>query len=90
MDQRIPSDPMDMDALHGINARGHDDQNWATRFACFIDLWNNRLNNVSSGPLLQRPLHSRSEYIQWYILRTRRWIGHEGARLGATVMLNTV
>ncbi|KAF1892092.1 hypothetical protein Lal_00036447 [Lupinus albus] len=80
MDQSIPQDPVDCAKLHKIDLRGKSDYNWPHKHRRWIQMWNDRENYVVNGlPNTVLMLHHYSQYMQWYLPRTRRYISREGS-----------
>ncbi|XP_020208668.1 uncharacterized protein LOC109793607 [Cajanus cajan] len=65
--QDVPSPPNNLDNLHNIDMRGRQDENWVTRHAQWIDIWNNRREHTLMGHPMQGPLFHTREYMEWYM-----------------------
>jgi hypothetical protein len=87
MDQPIPFAPMDMSRMHKVDLRGKNDVNWPDKHAKWVQLWDDRENYLAFGPPISQPLYQYSQYMQWYLQRTRKYIGRLGAISIGTVNL---
>ncbi|KAF1891149.1 hypothetical protein Lal_00001290 [Lupinus albus] len=79
MQQSIPKDPPNFDKLHMTDLRGKNDYNWSQKHNRWIEKWSNWENYVIDGIPDIEPLYHYSEYIQWYLQRTRKYISPQGA-----------
>ena len=77
--QIIPDDPPNLDQIHDIDMRGRTNIFWPHHHRHWIVKWNHWNNYIVHGEMDQGLLHENSEYMQWYIRRTRRYISREGA-----------
>ena len=59
--------------------RGRTDIFWPHHHRHWNLKWNHWNNYIVHGEMDQGLLHENSEYMQWYIRRTRRYISREGA-----------
>jgi len=88
MDQAIPFPPMDMSKMHKVDLRGKSDYNWPEKHARWVELWDNRNNYIAIAPAIIQPLYQYSDYMRWYLKRTRKYISRAGAYSIGTVNLN--
>ncbi|BAT89103.1 hypothetical protein LR48_Vigan09g058400 [Vigna angularis] len=67
---------MNLDEEHKQDMRGCADWNWQEHHQQWVALWNDRHNRVFNGIPFQKTGHLRdeSEYMQWYITYTIRYI----------------
>lgn len=78
--QYIPEDPPNLDEVHKIDMRGKSDTFWPRKHRKWINDWNNRHHHIVQGlEEHDHILHENSEYMQWYIRRTRRYISVQGS-----------
>ena len=84
LQQPIPHEPFDLDALHQHNLRAHD-TDWPETHARWVSLWGRRAHNVVGGQPSSTSIHYHSRYLEWYRSVTRRWISPTSARLGVSV-----
>lgn len=87
MHQGIPQEPPNFDRLHRIDMRGKTDVHWPDRHRQWIDLWDDRHNRIVRAVLFSGVLHENSDYMQWYIRHTRRYMTRMGACTAGTVLL---
>ena len=86
--QIIPNDIPILDQLHDINIKGRTDIFWPHHHHHWIAKWNHWNDYIVYGEMGQGLLHENSEYMQWYIRRTRRYISRERALSIEVVSLN--
>ena len=67
LSQEIPEEPNNLDHLHKLDMRGRQDENWVTRHAQWIEVWNNRHDLTLNGLPMLGPLQHTIEYMSWYI-----------------------
>jgi len=67
LSQEIPEEPNNLDHLHKLDMRGRQDENWVTRHAQWIEVWNNQHDLTLNGLPMLRPLQHTIEYMSWYI-----------------------
>jgi len=77
--QIILDDPPNLDQLHDIDMKGRTNSFWPHHHRQWIVKWNHWNDYIVHGEMDQGLLHENSEYMQWYIHRTRRYISREGA-----------
>jgi len=59
---------IDVDNKHiSCSVRGRQDENWVTRHAQWIEVWNNRRDLTLNGLSMLGPLQHTMEYMSWYI-----------------------
>jgi len=75
--QIILDDPPNLDQLHDIDMRGKKNIFWP-HHRHWISKWNHWNDHIIHSEMDQSLLHENSEYMQWYICRTRRYISREG------------
>jgi len=56
LSQEIPKEPNNLDHLHKLDMKGRQDENWITRNAQWIKIWNNRCNLTLNGLPMLGPL----------------------------------
>ncbi|BAT96203.1 hypothetical protein VIGAN_08310300 [Vigna angularis var. angularis] len=66
LSQHVPELPNNLDDLHKVDMKGKQDENWGTRHAQWIDVWNNRRDLTLTGIPVLGPLIHTSEYMSWY------------------------
>ncbi|KAI4369982.1 hypothetical protein MLD38_018370 [Melastoma candidum] len=75
--QLIPDQCDTSKALHRIDLRGKNMNNWREIHRQYVEIWEDRLNNVM--PLVWE---SRKKYSKWYASHSRQYISHTGSMLG--------
>jgi len=66
LSQEIPEEPNNLNHLHKLDMRGRQDENWVTRHAQWIHVWNNRHDLTLTGVPMLGPLQHTMEYMSWY------------------------
>ncbi|KAF1865059.1 hypothetical protein Lal_00004433 [Lupinus albus] len=79
LQQPIPQDPINLQKQHKMDLRGKNDYNWQQKHDQWIQIWNHREDYVMNGLPNVQPLYHYSEYMQWYLQRTRKYISPDGA-----------
>ncbi|CAL0305097.1 unnamed protein product [Lupinus luteus] len=70
---------------------GKNDYNWPEKHNEWIQIWNNRNNYIVIGMPANQPLYHYSEYMQWYLPRTRKFISPDGAySIGSYNFIKTI
>ncbi|KAF1894712.1 hypothetical protein Lal_00021004 [Lupinus albus] len=84
LQQTIPQDPSNFDKLHKMDLRGKNEYNWPKKHEVWIKMWESREQCVVNGVPDNETLYHHSQYMQWYLQRTRRYISPDEAySLGA-------
>ncbi|KAF1881980.1 hypothetical protein Lal_00038624 [Lupinus albus] len=78
LQQPIPQDPINLQKQHKMDLRGKNDYNWQQKHDQWIQIWNHREDYVMNGLPNVQPLYHYSEYMQWYLQRTRKYISPDG------------
>lgn len=76
--QAIPRDVVYTTAHHKMTLKGNSVINWTVRHQGSIDIWNNRSNNIFQSELIDGD-GTTSDYLDWYLQRTVRFISRVGA-----------
>lgn len=91
MVKAIPSDPEYSSDQHRLSLQGNTDVNWVDKHKPSFSLWNSRLDYIYESELIvcDGVVHDGvvPDYIDWYILRTRRFHSRMGglhAYIGGT------
>ena len=71
--------PRDSGKFHNMDFRGKNEVDWGHYHRPFISEWNNLNNTLIYGQPYSGLEHENSEYMEWYIPHTRRYISREGA-----------
>ncbi|CAL0313458.1 unnamed protein product [Lupinus luteus] len=79
LQQPIPADPVNLEKQHKMDLRGKNDYNWLEKHNEWIQIWNNRNDYIVTGMPANQPLYHYSDYMQWYLPRTRKFISPDGA-----------
>ncbi|KAF1881901.1 hypothetical protein Lal_00038543 [Lupinus albus] len=79
LQQPIPQDPINLQKQHKMDLRGKNDYNWQQKHDQWIQIWNHREDYVMNGLPNVQHLYHYSEYMQWYLQRTRKYISPDGA-----------
>ncbi|KAF1868692.1 hypothetical protein Lal_00036130 [Lupinus albus] len=79
LQQPIPQDPINVQKQHKMDLRGKNDYNWQQKHDQWIQIWNHREYYVMNGLPSVQLLHHYSQYMQWYLQRTRKYISPDGA-----------
>ncbi|XP_019442354.1 PREDICTED: serine/threonine-protein phosphatase 7 long form homolog [Lupinus angustifolius] len=79
LQQPIPEDQINLEKQHKMNLRWKNDYNWPQKHDQWIQVWNNRENYVVNGFPDNQLLYRYSQYMQWYLQRTRKYISPDGA-----------
>ncbi|KAF1898248.1 hypothetical protein Lal_00033014 [Lupinus albus] len=79
LQQPIPQDPINLQKQHKMDPRGKNDYNWQQKHDQWIQIWNHREDYVMNGLPNVQPLYHYSEYMQWYLQRTRKYISPDRA-----------
>ncbi|KAF1867473.1 hypothetical protein Lal_00049902 [Lupinus albus] len=79
LQQPIPQDPINWQKQHKMDLRGKNDYNWQQKHDQWIQIWNHREDYVMNGLPSVQPLHHYSQYMQWYLQMTRKYISPDGA-----------
>ncbi|CAL0312232.1 unnamed protein product [Lupinus luteus] len=91
LQQLIPADPINLEKQHKMDLRGKNDYNWPEKYNDWIQIWNNRNNYIVIGMPANQPLYHYSEYMQWYLPRTRKFISPDGAySIGSYNFIKTI
>ncbi|CAL0335098.1 unnamed protein product [Lupinus luteus] len=84
-------DRMRIDQQHKMNLRGKNDYNWPEKHNEWIQIWNNRTNYIVTGLPANQPLYHYSDYMQWYLPHTRKFISPDGAySIGSYNFIKTI
>ncbi|KAF1873038.1 hypothetical protein Lal_00016157 [Lupinus albus] len=86
LQQPIPQDPINLQKQHKMDLRGKNDYNWQQKHDQWIQIWNHREDYVMNGLPNVQPLYHYSEYMQWYLQRTRKYISPDGAYSSGSVI----
>ena len=70
MFQQVPAPPNNLEKLHKIDMRGRHDENWQTKHARWINMWNNHRELTLTGRPIHRPLFHSKEYMEWYMVNS--------------------
>nr|KYP47460.1 Serine/threonine protein phosphatase 7 long form isogeny [Cajanus cajan] len=62
--QPIPNEAHNLDKMHEIDMRGHNDTIWDEQHADWISIWKDRRKHVIFGEPIQGPLQHTPEYLQ--------------------------
>lgn len=83
LQQYIPNEPSQPENHHDLLLRGKQSENWPLILDNDISFRNDRHMKVicHNQPQIDL-LNKQSEYMWWYLRRTRRWVGREGALRG--------
>ncbi|KAF1898501.1 hypothetical protein Lal_00032081 [Lupinus albus] len=79
LQQPIPQDPINLQKQHKMDLRGKNDYNWQQKHNQWIQIWNHREDYVMNGLPNVQPSYHYSEYMKWYLQRTRKYISPDGA-----------
>ncbi|CAL0299034.1 unnamed protein product [Lupinus luteus] len=79
LQQPILQDPPKFDKLHKMDLCGKHDCNWPQKHEVWIQLWDSQDECVVNGIPQNQPLYHQSQYMEWYLQRTRRYISPDGA-----------
>ncbi|KAF1899614.1 hypothetical protein Lal_00019742 [Lupinus albus] len=79
LQQPIPQDPINLQKQHKMDLRWKNDYNWQQKHYQWIQIWNHREDYIMNGLPNVQPLYHYSEYMQWYLQRTRKYISPDGA-----------
>ncbi|KAF1876187.1 hypothetical protein Lal_00006818, partial [Lupinus albus] len=79
LQQPIPQDPINLQKQHKMDLRGKNDYNWQQKHDQWIQIWNHREDYVMNGLPNVQHLYHYSQYMQWYLQRTRKYISPDGA-----------
>lgn len=77
--QGVPNPPRDLGKFHNMDFRGQSEFDWGDYHRTFISEWNNWNNTMIYGQPYTGLEHENSEYMEWYIAHTRRYMSREGA-----------
>ncbi|CAL0317093.1 unnamed protein product [Lupinus luteus] len=76
---------------HKMDLRGKNDYNWPEKYNEWIQIWNNGNNYIVTGLPANQPLYHYSDYMQWYLPRTRKFISPDGAySIGSYNFIKTI
>ncbi|KAF1860134.1 hypothetical protein Lal_00033730 [Lupinus albus] len=87
LQQPITKNPINLEKQHKMNLRGKNDYNWPQKHDQWIQVWNNLKNYVVNGSLDVQHLYQYSQYMQWYLQRTRKYISPNGAYSSGSLTL---
>ncbi|KAF1897528.1 hypothetical protein Lal_00036970 [Lupinus albus] len=79
LQQPIPQDLINLQKQHKMDLRWKNDYNWQQKHDQWIQIWNHREDYVLNGLPNVQPLYHYSQYMQWYLQRTRKYISPDGA-----------
>ncbi|KAF1885190.1 hypothetical protein Lal_00029079 [Lupinus albus] len=79
LQQTIPQDPSNFDKLHKMDLRGKNEYNWPKKHEVWIKISESREQCVVNGVPDNETLYHHSQYMQWYLQRTKRYISPDGA-----------
>lgn len=84
--QGPPQPPANLDKLNKIDLRGKTDKYWPEYHREWIERWYNwRTQLIRRQPRINFSQED-SQYLEWYIPRTRQYISREGVIVAATVI----
>ena len=72
--KNILNDPPNIDELHDIGIRGRTNICLSYHHCHWVNKWNHWNDYIIQGEMDHGTLHENSEYMQWYICWTRRYI----------------
>ena len=67
MFQEVPVPLNNLKKLHKIDMRGRHDENWQTKYARWINMYNNRRELTLTSRPIHGPLLHSTEYMEWYM-----------------------
>ncbi|CAL0322269.1 unnamed protein product [Lupinus luteus] len=74
-----------------MDLHGKNDYNWPEKHNEWIQIWNNRNDYIVTGMPANQPLYHYSDYMQWYLPRTRKFISPDGAySIGSYNFIKTI
>ncbi|KAF1896904.1 hypothetical protein Lal_00034605 [Lupinus albus] len=68
----------------------YNDYKWQQKHDQWIQIWNHREDYVINGLPNVQPLYHYSQYMQWYIQRTRKYISPDGAYSSGSIHYNII
>ncbi|KAF1862116.1 hypothetical protein Lal_00026635 [Lupinus albus] len=73
-----------------MDLRGKNDYNWQQKHDQWIQIWNNREDYVVNGLPNVQHLYHYSQYMQWYLQRTRKYISPDESYSSGSIHYNFI
>ncbi|KAF1894958.1 hypothetical protein Lal_00022453 [Lupinus albus] len=90
LQQSIPQDPINLQKQHKMDLRGKNDYKWQQKHDQWIQIWNHREDYVMNGLPNVQHLYHYSQYKQWYLQMTRKYISPNGAYSSGSIHYNFI